>query len=364
MRSFDAHVHCSMKNPVERSIEYYKQICEWNETEKMAILSIPHSPGFGKCGSYTQNIKTLFYKLYFAPNFYAFAGLEHPKNITDEEKLADLFLKQAEVYALAGYDGIKMLEGAPILRKDMGIPLHSKVYDKFFAFLEENFIPVTMHIANPSENWDINRVSEYAKKNGRFCSSNDLTKAQLHEEVEKVMKKHPKLRLTLAHFGFWSESIGEAEHFLGDYEYTMLDTTPGGEQFLHIAERWDEWESFIDKYQDRILYGSDVGNHVLEDKAEWKQSVTSRPNLVKYFFCTDDEHKYLGDPQFTYKGVCLDKTITEKIFYKNAEREYGNPKPISIEYMLDKISKLKRDYQKDEFEMQDLLFIENYIKGL
>ena len=43
MRSFDAHVHCSMKNPVERSIEYYKQICEWNETEKMAILSIPHS---------------------------------------------------------------------------------------------------------------------------------------------------------------------------------------------------------------------------------------------------------------------------------------------------------------------------------
>ena len=68
MRSFDAHVHCSMKNPVKRSIEYYKQICEWNETEKMAILSIPHSPSFGKCGSYTQNIKTLFYKLYFAPN--------------------------------------------------------------------------------------------------------------------------------------------------------------------------------------------------------------------------------------------------------------------------------------------------------
>lgn len=361
MKYFDTHVHCSKKNSVEKSIEYYKQICKWNETEKMAILSIPHESN-GEF-SFSQNIKTLFYKLYFTPSVYAFAGLEHPLNVIDKEDLSNSFLRQAQEYYMVGYDGMKMLEGYPSLRKEMDLSLCDSVYDAYYSFLEEKRISIVMHIANPAENWG-KHASEFAKKAGRVYDETYLSKEQLHQEVEEIMKKHPKLRLTLAHFGFWSESIAEAEHFLGDYEYTMLDTTPGGEQFLHIAEGWNEWKLFFEKYQDRILYGTDTYNHVLDNREEWNKSVTSRPNLVKDFFCTDTEHKYLGDPQFKYKGVCLDKTITEKIFYKNAEREYGNPKPISIEYMLDKISKLKRDYQKDEFEMQDLLFMENYIKGL
>lgn len=360
MRYFDAHVHCSMKNSVEKSLEYYKQICEWNETEKMAILSIPHRTN-GEI-SFSENIKALFYKLYFTPNVYAFAGLEHSLNVLDGEELSNSFLRQAEECYQAGYDGMKMLEGYPSLRKEMHLAICDPAYDAYYAFLEEKRIPIVMHMANPAENWGIN-ASDFAKKAGRVYNETYPSKEQLHQEVKEIMKKHPKLRLTLAHFGFWSDNIAEAERFLGDYEYTMLDTTPGGEQFLHMAEAWNKWELFFEKYQDRILYGTDTYNHVLENRKEWNNSVTSRPNLVKDFFCSDDEHSYLGDPIFTYKGKRLRKEITDKIFYRNAIREYGEPKEISLEYMSKKMLRLKKYYSDDKFEMQDLCFMENYIKG-
>ena len=361
MKYFDAHVHCSMKNSVEKSIEYYKQICEWNETEKMSILSLPHDSD-GKI-SFSQNIKTLFYKLYFTPNAYAFAGLEHPLKVIDKGDLSNWFLRQAQEYYMVGYDGMKMLEGYPSLRKEMDLSLCDSVYDAYYSFLEEKRIPIVMHIANPTENWG-KYASKFAKKAGRVYDGTYPSKEQLYQEVEGIMKKHPKLRLTLAHFGFWSDNIAKAERFLGDYEYTMLDTTPGGEQFLHLAEGWSEWELFFEKYRDRILYGTDTYNHFLENREEWKKSVTSRPNLVKDFFCSNDEHSYLGDPNFTYKGRRLRKGITDKIFYQNAITQYGKPRTISLKYMSEKIMQLKKYYKDDKFEMQDLLFIENYIKGL
>ena len=40
------------------------------------------------------------------------------------------------------------------------------------------------------------------------------------------MKRHPKLRVTLAHYGFTGKRIDQAKRFLDDYEFTAFDTTP------------------------------------------------------------------------------------------------------------------------------------------
>ena len=49
-----------------------------------------------------QNIKGLYLKYAFSPNAYAFAGLEHPNDYTDTEKVAENFLIQAKKYFSVG----------------------------------------------------------------------------------------------------------------------------------------------------------------------------------------------------------------------------------------------------------------------
>jgi len=202
---FDAHVHHMFEMPIEEVIRIFKLEFPVTATEKQAFLSIPNnvSPEKEFCLDEMQNMRILFLKYVFSPNAYAFSGLEHPLNVAemDGEYLSKEYLRQAEEYASVGYDGMKMLEGYPSLRKEMKRILCDKVYDRYYSFLEENSIPVTMHVANPEENWDISKASEYNIKMGRVYDNSYPTRLQLLDEVDGIMKKHPKLRLTLAHFG-------------------------------------------------------------------------------------------------------------------------------------------------------------------
>lgn len=224
---FDAHIHHTFEISINETIEIFKEEFEQTNTQGGVFLSLPCEAAHEKLEcNVMQNILMLFLKHTFGDNHFAFAGLEHSLAITDEKELSDLYLKQVETYVAMGFDGMKMLEGYPSMRKTLNRPLCDKVYDKFYSFMEENNLPITMHLANPANYWDINGVSEWIIKAGRFCDETYPTKAQLHEEVEGIMKKHPKLRLTLAHFGFMSYDVKQAHRWLNDYEYTMFDITP------------------------------------------------------------------------------------------------------------------------------------------
>ena len=286
--------------------------------------------------------------------FYAFAGLEHPIDAFEREDsyLSDLYLKQAEEYKAAGFDGMKMLEGYPSVRKAMKRPLDHSVYDKYYSFLEENNIPVTMHLANPESLWNIAEADEYSIKMGRVCDSTYPTKEELHDEVDGIMKKHPRLRLTLAHFGFMSTDIERAKRWM-DYENTCFDITPGGEQLLKMGKEWDSWGGFFEKYQDRILYGSDYYAYPEDEK--WEENFTKRPKFIREFFETDTEHEYQSEK---FRGIKLDGKIIEKIYWNNAMRLFGEPKKINYSYIKDNAEKLLSKQNKySEFADEDLMYI-------
>ena len=335
MEIFDTHVHYSLDTTLEDAVRLFRREFDMLGIKNTAFLSLPHHAevengemkmSFDKL----QNLKGLYLKKVFSPNAYAFAGLEHPTAEISEKERENLYLNQAKEYFLAGYDGIKMLEGYPSMRKAMGIKLCDKVYDGFYSFLEEKGIPVTLHIANPEENWDITKVDEYALKAGRFCDSTFPTKAQLHQEVDEILKKHPKLRLTLAHFGFLSYDLSKAKAFLDDYPNTLFDITPGGEQYFIMQRDWENWHKFFIDYADRIVYGDDLYAFPYESEEEWQVAVKRRPIFIRQFFETDGEHEYLGE---RFYGAKLESEVIEKIYYKNAERLLGAPKPIDEKYL-------------------------------
>ena len=353
---FDAHIHHTYEMPIKDAIRIFKLEFPVTGTQRQAFMSIPNkvSPQHVFYLNEMQNIRMLFLKHAFSPTAYAFAGLEHPIDASEREDsyLSDLYLKQAEEYKAAGFDGMKMLEGYPSVRKAMKRPLCHSVYDKYYSFLEENNIPVTMHLANPESLWNIAEADEYSIKMGRVCDSTYPTKNELHDEVDGIMKKHPRLRLTLAHFGFMSTDIERAKRWM-DYENTCFDITPGGEQLLKMGKEWDLWKGFFDKYQDRILYGSDYYAYPEDEK--WEENFTKRPKLIREFFETDTEHEYQGEK---FRGIKLDGKIIEKIYLDNAMRLFGEPKKIDYSYMKNNAEKLLSKQNKySEFADEDLIYI-------
>jgi predicted TIM-barrel fold metal-dependent hydrolase len=151
--------------------------------------------------------------------------------------------------------------------------------------------------------------------------------------VEEVLKKHPKLRFTLAHFGFLSYDIDRAKRWLDGYEYTAFDTTPGDEQYLEMLKDWGAWSRFFEAYQDRIIYGSDF--YPFQNR---------RPQFVRQFFETEGDFTFLGKP---FRGVAMDGKILEKIYFDNMQKRMGEPKKIDFAYMRDKAEALQNaDWEK------------------
>ncbi len=329
---YDLHIHYTFDIPLEKTVEIFREEFKSTNTEKYCFLSIPYKlHGESVSLDDMQNLKALCLKKSFSPNAYAFAGLEYD---CEEGKLADSFLKQAKRYFSVGYDGIKMLEGYPSLLKARQIPLDSEIYDKFYGFMEQNGRPIIMHIANPEENWNIASASPEAIAQGRIYDGSYPTKQQITNQAFSLMQKFPKLKLILAHFGFFSYNIEEAERFLS-FPNTAFDITPGGEQLINMSKAWDKWLPFWQKYQDRILYGTDL--YAFPKNERWEISFNRRPSFLRQLLETDKEHLYLGSE---FKGIMLDEKLRDKIYRKNLLRLLGEPEKVDNEHILQEAKRL------------------------
>ena len=114
-----------------------------------------------------------------------------------------------------------MGEGKPTLRKAIGQPLDSPVYDAYYAFCEAQSFPILFHVGDPPDLWDSEKVPEWARRRGWFYGDGTYPALEtLYGEVDGILDKFPTLHIILAHFYFGSYDIERAARF-----------------FRHLAER-------------------------------------------------------------------------------------------------------------------------------
>lgn len=341
MKVFDGHLHTfRFKVPVRESINLFKRQFDRFGVDRMAFLALPLDALPGKVEfdktDLTDNLKVMYFKSVFAPKAYAYAGLTYKGlNLKDKKAVGEELLRQVKEYKRVGYDGMKMYEGHPNMRKLL-FPLYDEVYDPYFDFCEKEGFPIIMHLANPAEFWDPNKVSDYWKTRGCFFDESYPTFKEFHEEVLKRLEKNPNLKFSLAHFGFLTYDKFAAEKFMS-FKNTMLDVCPGGENYFKILEDKDYWVKFIEKYADRITYGTDTYNFEYDNEENWLKNTGNRPLLVQNFFATDTEHVYIDKK---YTGIGLSEKDVNKIFYENLYNRLGEPKPIDYDYFIEKCDEL------------------------
>jgi len=358
----EGHFHCSYKFKVQDSVQIYRNIFEFYGYDKGALMVYLHDvdQDFLADNAKALYIKDVFNKAEPTRRLYACGSLYHN---FDERDTADGYLEQAETMYSLGFDGFKLLEGKPALRKKLARRLDDPIFDKFYAYAEEMGLPVTLHVADPPSFWDINKIMPYALKVGWFCDETFPRFKEFHYETEGILKKFPRLKLTLAHFFFTSADYDYAVYLMETYPNVYLDLTPNGEMFADFTKRVANWHDFFVKYADRIIYGTDTYNQeLLANIDDYKNSyIGHRINLVRR--AIEGVEPFIDESYGNIVPLTLNNTTLNKIYRENFIKLYGDVRDVNdantAEYTFDLLTKFMSGEYTNKNAERDALDIEN-----
>ena len=287
-----------------------------------------------------QNPALIHFKAHYPGRAYISGALDYTKVLTDDPDAPRALAAQIGTLRDIGFDGLKVVEGKPTVRRTLGLPFDGTTYAQMWATLEEMGFPVVFHVGDPEEFWDPQACPDWARAQGWFYGGGGCpSKERLYAEVETVLDRYPGQRVVFAHFYFLSADMGRAAAFLDAHPQVYFDLTPGVEMYLNFAHDVAATRDFFIKYADRIIYGTDIGagatvsgpGHGL-DRAE----SAGRAWVVKSFLETDGPYSapegvghWLGMDAAGFHGVALPPDVLEKVYHLNFEWLFGsNPAPL------------------------------------
>ena len=311
MEHFDIHIH--MNSDAARAV---LPTMQKQGAERYVLLSLG-----AYRGDLTQNEAVLYAKALDPEHSYAFYAPTHPIN---GEPVPD-YLAELKRWLNAGCDGLKLIETKANCAKATGVRLDDMAFDPMFAYCEEHGVPILWHNGDPATYWDPKKCPPKAIRNGwSYIDGSFLSLEELYAITETVLDRHPRLKVTFAHFYFVSDDPAHAGRMMEKYPNLRFDLTPGPAIFGGFTENADFFRSFFLRYADRILLGSDT--NVAADGSDYGPLVTG---LVERFLRTDEEYDFFG---FRVKGFKLPEDILEKILRSNAAAFVGDvPRAISPE---------------------------------
>lgn len=345
----DSHLHFSLPSLVEDVLE------------ALDLTNCQYGNLVVQINTYqsSETLDCLFAKAKSNHRLYTYGSLD-PTEYIKRTNMGENLIEHVKKIMKCGCDGIKMLEGKPDERKRFPIPdFDSEEFDKLFSYLEKEKINIILHVNDPEEFWDETKIPEWAKREGWFYDESYVNNLDQYRQVEKVLKKHPNLHITFAHFFFLSKNLEKLSKLFDSYPNISVDITPGIELFTNLSQNIKEARTFFIKYADRIIYGTDISHLNTDTDREFnKEDAIIRGNLC-YSFLTKEkvnlkgnEKSLLGKEDLEINGLNLPSEVVKKICYSNFYNKNGQPKEINKEEILQEI----------ERERKRITFLSKYYK--
>ena len=324
---FDGHIHIHRwknKDTGElfiHGLEEYRRVCG---LKYIALASLPSGNPIPAPRDVSNNIKCAFYKLLNKDTF-AYGGFIYPSYPAKEEEMENMSLvTQLDELNEIGFDGIKMLEGKPNLYARVGKELDSDFFEKAFAKMEREGTYLLMHAIDPACFWTDANEENIAR--GWYYGDREKYPhySDLYNQVDNF----------LANFFFCSENPEKIEDMFEKYENFTVDITPGGEMYIGFNKRYDYFKDFFTKYQDKIIFGTDMDFTPHLEAGIWLC------DRVYRFLATDETISSFDDHMI--KGINLDTETVQKITSDNLLNKLGGkPKEINKNALKRYIEKYK-----------------------
>lgn len=322
-------------------------------------------------------------KAKYRDRVYVFGGLDISPLFMTPETSGEAFAHDVDLLSGMGGDGIKMIEGKAEMRKRLPIPdFDAPVYAPYWEKMAATQTPLIFHVNDPEEFWDAEKVPHWAREMGWFYGDGSyIDNEDQYRQIINVLERHPDLNVTFAHFFFLSAQLERLAAYFDRYPNMHVDLTPGIEMYFNLSESPERTRDFFIKYQDRILYGTDIGARALlsdpQGGIQMEESL-SRIEVVRGFlendgpFSLTHEGFLFGGSDAVFHGINLPEDVLDKIYWQNFTRFAGNsPAPLNPDAIIEECERLEMMIHAMAAvqpglagDVSSVTFVKDYFSGL
>ncbi|MEP3207635.1 MAG: amidohydrolase family protein [Maribacter sp.] len=194
-------------------------------------------------------------------------------------------------------------------------------------FLKERNIPVMAHIGEPVQAW--RPLDDPNNPHYGYYMEHPEYHAYQHPEIptyETILEardnwiaKNPKLKILCAHLGSMSHDVDLVAERLEKFPNIYVE--PAARFGDLVGQDSDKVKAFFEKYQDRILFGTDYGtsnsqiDKSLDALKSEEQNLDASYQRLWTYLSTSDSVAIRGQRN---KGLALPEGVLKKIYYQNA----------------------------------------------
>ncbi|HVN20124.1 MAG TPA: amidohydrolase family protein [Dongiaceae bacterium] len=310
----DAHAHVFKNDPAFRAML---------EHLKLRILDVcvvdKHDRGFEQAQPQNQKAREIMHSTHgrsawcstFDPE-----DFEKPDFVSRSNKvLNETFAQGAvavKIYKNIGME-LKKHDGSYLMPDD---PVFKPIFDNIAAHGRT----VLAHIAEPTSSW---RPLDPANPDYSYYKDNREWFMYLHPERpsketilaarDRMLAENPKLRVIGCHLGSMEVDVDDIARRFERYPNFAVDTA--ARVIYLMMQPPEKVRAFLIKYQDRVLYGTDL------ELMSWSDTSSQLSHWQKEYlrdweyFATDDWVEYEGK---RYRGLKLPETVLRKLYHDNA----------------------------------------------
>jgi predicted TIM-barrel fold metal-dependent hydrolase len=199
--------------------------------------------------------------------------------------------------------------------------------EPIFQFVQDQGKTLMAHLGEPKNCWlplgemTVNNDRTYFKEHPEYHMFLHPEYPSYEQQVEardNLLKKFQSIRFVGAHLGSLEWSVDELAKRLDAFPNLAVDMAAriGHLQFQSQKDR-EKIRNFMIQYQDRLIYGTDLGISGTPDAERVKANAIGTWQEDWNFFVTDEvmENRVVAG---SFRGLKLPKEVIDKIYYSNA----------------------------------------------
>jgi predicted TIM-barrel fold metal-dependent hydrolase len=311
---FDVHQHVNDAMHIEERVPPAELVARMDKLNIKSIVILT-----GMWGDKLQHVLDEMVKPY-PGRFLVFTQIDWSK--IDDPNFSQEMVQQLDDGVRRGARGLKVL-------KDLGLGVRDKsgklitVDDPRLDLVWEECgrlgIPVFIHVTDPEaffyptdgHNERYEELTEHP--DWSFYGPKFPSKQSILEARNRVFGRHPHTTFVALHMGNWPENL--------DYVGGVLDRYPNsyvefGAREAELGRQPRRAREFFLKYQDRIMFGTDVG----PDEGMYQ-------NYFRWLETADEYFDYWGAPgqgRWKIYGMELPDPVLEKVYHLNADKLFAD----------------------------------------
>ena len=245
---------------------------------------------------------------------------------------AETVNRRLDTEKAAGAVAVKIWKNVGLIETDAKgrkIMLDDPGFDPVIAHMVAVGLPLIDHQGEPKNCWlPLDQMStdndrSYFKEHPKYymyLHPEGPAYETLMAARDRFVARHPDLHFVGAHMASLEWSVDRLAAFLDRNPNANVDLAARMTQVMYQSARdYDKVRAFFVKYQDRLLYGSDLTQNPADKPAQFtREADTFWQSDWRYLATGETQH--VADLKADIKGLALPRPVIDKIYYANAKR--------------------------------------------